>query len=53
MYGQGKNADALAQYFGEDPARCPCEQGKLIINMCQLVLFTGDLFHQITVHNII
>jgi hypothetical protein len=33
MYGQGKNADALAQYFGEDPARCPCEQGKLIINM--------------------
>ncbi|PNY07481.1 formin-like protein 20-like, partial [Trifolium pratense] len=22
----GKNADALAQYFGEDPARCPCEQ---------------------------
>jgi len=22
----GRNADALAQYFGEDPARCPFEQ---------------------------
>lgn len=22
----GKNADALAQYFGENPAQCPCEQ---------------------------
>lgn len=26
-YIQGKNADALALYFGEDPARCPFEQG--------------------------
>lgn len=25
---QGRNADALALYFGEDPARCPFEQGK-------------------------
>lgn len=25
--GQGRNADALALYFGEDPARCPFEQG--------------------------
>lgn len=24
---QGKNADSLAMYFGEDPARCPFEQG--------------------------
>ncbi|PNX71141.1 formin-like protein 18-like, partial [Trifolium pratense] len=24
----GRNADALASYFGEDPARCPFEQGK-------------------------
>ncbi|KAL3500332.1 hypothetical protein ACH5RR_039425 [Cinchona calisaya] len=24
--GVGKNADALAHYFGEDPARCPFEQ---------------------------
>lgn len=24
---QGKNADALALYFGEDPKRCPFEQG--------------------------
>uniref|UniRef100_A0A453CKB0 FH2 domain-containing protein n=1 Tax=Aegilops tauschii subsp. strangulata TaxID=200361 RepID=A0A453CKB0_AEGTS len=23
---QGRNADSLAQYFGEDPARCPFEQ---------------------------
>ena len=27
--GQGRNADALALYFGEDPARCPFEQGTL------------------------
>jgi hypothetical protein len=26
---QGRNADALALYFGEDPARCPFEQGAL------------------------
>lgn len=26
---QGRNADALALYFGEDPARCPFEQGEL------------------------
>ncbi|PPR91093.1 hypothetical protein GOBAR_AA29597 [Gossypium barbadense] len=25
----GRNADALALYFGEDPARCPFEQGRL------------------------
>ncbi|OQU75619.1 hypothetical protein SORBI_3K040800 [Sorghum bicolor] len=25
----GRNADALALYFGEDPARCPFEQGDL------------------------
>ncbi|KAL1552512.1 formin-like protein 18 [Salvia divinorum] len=24
--GVGRNADSLAQYFGEDPARCPFEQ---------------------------
>lgn len=24
---QGRNADSLSQYFGEDPARCPFEQG--------------------------
>ncbi|XP_022997918.1 formin-like protein 20 isoform X2 [Cucurbita maxima] len=29
----GRNADALTQYFGEDPARCPFEQ------------VTGTLFH--------
>jgi hypothetical protein len=29
--GQGRNADALALYFSEDPARCPFEQGKLYL----------------------
>lgn len=24
---QGRNADALALYFNEDPAKCPFEQG--------------------------
>lgn len=24
---QGRNVDALILYFGEDPARCPFEQG--------------------------
>lgn len=24
---QGRNADALALYFGEDPTRCPFEEG--------------------------
>lgn len=27
MMGQGNNADGLAHYFGEDPKRCPFEQG--------------------------
>lgn len=26
-YLQGRNADSLCHYFGEDPARCPFEQG--------------------------
>ncbi|KAJ0914760.1 putative formin, FH2 domain-containing protein [Helianthus annuus] len=25
----GRNADSLSQYFGEDPVRCPFEQGSL------------------------
>lgn len=28
---QGRNADALAMYFGEDPAKVPFEQGDLMI----------------------
>lgn len=28
---QGRNADALALYFGEDPARCPFEQGIYVL----------------------
>lgn len=31
IYLQGRNADALALYFGEDPARCPFEQGETCI----------------------
>ena len=27
---QGKKADQLIKYFGEDPVRCPFEQGKEI-----------------------
>lgn len=38
MYGQGKNADALALYFGEDPARCPCEQGMLSLILIHVVV---------------
>lgn len=34
---QGRNADALALYFGEDPSRCPFEQG--IFSRELLVLF--------------
>lgn len=26
---QGRSADMLARYFGEDPAHCPFEQGNL------------------------
>lgn len=29
VMAQGKNVDALILYFGEDPARCPFEQGSL------------------------
>ena len=31
---QGRNADALALYFGEDPARCPFEQGIYRASCC-------------------
>ncbi|RWR94973.1 formin-like protein 14 isoform X1 [Cinnamomum micranthum f. kanehirae] len=29
-----RNADSLSQYFGEDPARCPFEQGQMAIFSC-------------------
>lgn len=32
---QGRNADGLAQYFGEDPARYPFELGK---QACHLII---------------
>ena len=28
---QGRNVDALILYFGEDPARCPFEQGSGLV----------------------
>lgn len=30
FFWQGKKADQLIKYFGEDPVRCPFEQGKEI-----------------------
>jgi len=30
---QGRNADALALYFNEDPAKCPFEQGRIVQNI--------------------
>lgn len=37
--GQGRNADALALYFGEDPARCPFEQGNIwLVNNSMLCI---------------
>lgn len=39
--GQGRNADALALYFGEDPARCPFEQGNM--KNCFFLLVTFDI----------
>ncbi|CAK9146645.1 unnamed protein product [Ilex paraguariensis] len=41
--GVGRNADALAFYFGEDPARCPFEQGPLfLVFVFQIFLHTSD-----------
>lgn len=36
---QGRNADALILYFGEDPARCPFEQGWW--NFIMLIVIIG------------
>ena len=44
---QGRGADSLSQYFGEDPARCPFEQGliwfstlmHLIFSCCHTVIY--------------
>ncbi|KAL1532414.1 hypothetical protein AAHA92_32429 [Salvia divinorum] len=36
--GVGRNADSLAQYFGEDPARCPFEQVvSTLINFVRMI----------------
>ena len=37
---QGRNADSLAQYFGEDPARCPFEQG-MQDHVCPFSVISG------------
>jgi hypothetical protein len=43
MLFQGKNVDALIIYFGEDPARCPFEQGICYLQQfCDIVLFISD-----------
>jgi len=40
MYGrQGKNADALAHYFGEDPNHYPFEKGIYASETINFILF--------------
>lgn len=35
---QGRNVDALILYFGEDPSRCPFEQGIVTGDQCVMEL---------------
>lgn len=42
---QGRNADALALYFGEDPARCPFEQGNFVVYI-HLICFVDVLVYR-------
>lgn len=35
---QGRNVDALILYFGEDPARCPFEQGICLLHQYVVLL---------------
>ncbi|KAF5935027.1 hypothetical protein HYC85_026156 [Camellia sinensis] len=35
----GRSADSLSQYFGEDPARCPCEQGLVLFSTFMYLIF--------------
>lgn len=42
---QGRNADALALYFNEDPARCPFEQGKLVMQFLMQLLLQILCYH--------
>ena len=37
---QGRSADGLALYFGEDPVRCPFEQGETFFCWEELNLFS-------------
>ena len=44
LFWQGKKADQLIKYFGEDPVRCPFEQGMIPVllihlNECVLVIY--------------
>lgn len=34
---QGRNADSLCHYFGEDPNRCPFEQGNIFFHLKQFL----------------
>jgi hypothetical protein len=40
---QGKKADALIKYLGEDPVRCPFEQGKQICLVCTCQFNLGQV----------
>lgn len=35
---QGRNVDAMIIYFGEDPSRCPFEQGIITYDHCVMQL---------------
>ncbi|RVW93715.1 Formin-like protein 3 [Vitis vinifera] len=46
----GRNADSLSQYFGEDPARCPFEQGMVLFFL--IVQFTFYTSHMKRITNL-
>lgn len=39
VFLQGRNVDTLILYFGEDPARCPFEQGEDLVAMISLCCY--------------
>lgn len=47
---QGRNADSLAQYFGEDPARCPFEQG-MQDHYCPVSVISGGRLVRVILRN--
>lgn len=48
---QGRNADALALYFGEDPQKCPFEQGKIYWKA--FILFYFSLYFKYLVKQVL